>query len=104
MRRCASAHVTNCALIGVLSKLQPSLMQPLLRRIVFDVPHLTDYSKMPLKVDKEIADYYSICENILVHQVKMIHLIDFGQCFHLPALDQSLRAEVEVLLTNWRAG
>lgn len=82
-----SAHAINSALIGVLSKLQPSLMQPLLQRLVFDVPHLTDHSKMPLKVDTQIAVYYSTCENILVHQVKAIHLIDFGQCFHLPALD-----------------
>lgn len=75
-------------------------MQPLLRCLAFDVPHLTDYSKMPLKVDKHIAVYYIICENVLVHQVKIMHFIDFGQYFHLPALDQSLRAEVEVLLAS----
>lgn len=50
--------VTNAALIGVLSKLQPSMMQPLLRRLVFDVPNLTDHSKMPLKVATEIAFYF----------------------------------------------
>ncbi|XP_070696712.1 ryanodine receptor 2 [Pempheris klunzingeri] len=37
-------------LLTMCSKLQPLTMQPLLRRLVFDVPHLTDYSKMPLKL------------------------------------------------------
>ncbi|KAM9345211.1 ryanodine receptor 2-like [Symphorus nematophorus] len=37
-------------LLAVCSKLQPSMMQPLLRCLVFDVPHLTDYSKMQLKL------------------------------------------------------
>lgn len=47
-----SALVDNSALSGLLSKLQPSLIQPLLRRLVFDVPHLTDYNKLALKVMK----------------------------------------------------
>lgn len=34
----------------LLSKLQPSLMQPLLRRLVFDVPHLPEHNKLALKV------------------------------------------------------
>ncbi|KAM9848015.1 LOW QUALITY PROTEIN: ryanodine receptor 2-like [Aulostomus maculatus] len=37
-------------LLAVCSKLQPSMMQPLLRRLVFDVPNLTNHSKMPLKL------------------------------------------------------
>ncbi|XP_071061794.1 ryanodine receptor 2 isoform X1 [Pseudochaenichthys georgianus] len=37
-------------LLAVCSELQPSMMQPLLRRLVFDVPHLTDDSNMPLKL------------------------------------------------------
>ncbi|KAM8858469.1 ryanodine receptor 2 isoform 4-T8 [Spinachia spinachia] len=37
-------------LLAVCSKLQPAMMQPLLRRLVFDVPHLTANSKMPLKL------------------------------------------------------
>uniref|UniRef100_A0A3Q3G4E5 Ryanodine receptor 2b (cardiac) n=1 Tax=Labrus bergylta TaxID=56723 RepID=A0A3Q3G4E5_9LABR len=41
--------IEDC-LLAVCSKLQPSMMQPLLRRLVFDVPKLTDYSKMPLKL------------------------------------------------------
>ncbi|XP_040906318.1 ryanodine receptor 2 [Toxotes jaculatrix] len=41
--------IEDCLLV-VCSKLQPSMMQPLLRRLVFDVPHLTDNSKMPLKL------------------------------------------------------
>lgn len=49
---CVSALVINSDLTGFLSKLQPSLMQPLLRRLVFDVPHLTEYNKLALKVMK----------------------------------------------------
>lgn len=45
-----SAHLVNFALTGILSKLQPSLMQPLLRRLVFDVLHLTENNKLALKV------------------------------------------------------
>ncbi|XP_034536962.1 ryanodine receptor 2 [Notolabrus celidotus] len=41
--------IEECVL-AVCSKLQPSMMQPLLRRLVFDVPQLTDCSKMPLKL------------------------------------------------------
>ncbi|KAM3863107.1 ryanodine receptor 2-like [Diretmus argenteus] len=41
--------IEDC-LLAVCSKLQPSMMQPLLRRLVFDVPQLTDYTKMPLKL------------------------------------------------------
>ncbi|XP_051233720.1 ryanodine receptor 2 [Dicentrarchus labrax] len=41
--------IEDC-LLAVCSKLQPSMMQPLLRHLVFDVPHLTDHSKMPLKL------------------------------------------------------
>lgn len=52
---CVATCVTNSALIGVLRKLQPSLMQPLLRRLVFDVPHLADHNKMALKVKTQIA-------------------------------------------------
>ncbi|XP_062422699.1 ryanodine receptor 2 [Pungitius pungitius] len=37
-------------LLAVCSKLQPAMMQPLLRRLVFDVPHLTADSRMPLKL------------------------------------------------------
>ncbi|KAF3708096.1 Ryanodine receptor 2 [Channa argus] len=41
--------IEDC-LLAVCSKLQPSLMQRLLRRLVFDVPHLADHSKIPLKL------------------------------------------------------
>lgn len=40
------------------------MMQPLLRRLVLDVPHLTDHSKMPLKVNAQAA------AATLEHQVK----------------------------------
>lgn len=49
---CVSALVNNSDLPVLLSKLQPSLMQPLLRRLVFDVPHLTEHNKLALKVMK----------------------------------------------------
>ncbi|KAM7385413.1 hypothetical protein PAMP_001499 [Pampus punctatissimus] len=41
--------IEDC-LLAVCSKLQPSMMQPLLQRLVYDVPNLTDHSKMPLKL------------------------------------------------------
>ncbi|XP_071766090.2 ryanodine receptor 2-like [Centroberyx gerrardi] len=41
--------IEDC-LLAVCSKLQPSMMQPLLRRLVFDVPQLADHTKMPLKL------------------------------------------------------
>ncbi|XP_059214929.1 ryanodine receptor 2 [Centropristis striata] len=41
--------IEDC-LLAVCSKLQPSMMQPLLRRLVFDVPQLTDHSEMLLKL------------------------------------------------------
>ncbi|XP_028459753.1 LOW QUALITY PROTEIN: ryanodine receptor 2 [Perca flavescens] len=57
--------IEDC-LLAVCSKLQPSKMQPLLRRLAFDVPHLTDYSKMPLKLlishYEQRWKYYSLPE------------------------------------------
>uniref|UniRef100_A0A672JJC7 Ryanodine receptor 2b (cardiac) n=1 Tax=Salarias fasciatus TaxID=181472 RepID=A0A672JJC7_SALFA len=46
----AQRDTTEDCLLALCSKLQPSVMQPLLRRLVFDVPHLSDHSKMPLKL------------------------------------------------------
>ena len=37
-------------LLTLCSKLRPSMMQHLLRRLVFDVPLLNEHTKMPLKV------------------------------------------------------
>ncbi|XP_041123116.1 ryanodine receptor 3 isoform X8 [Polyodon spathula] len=37
-------------LLGICSYLRPSMLQQLLRRLVFDVPLLTEYCKMPLKL------------------------------------------------------
>lgn len=72
------------ALFGVHSKVQPSMMQPLLRRLVFDVPYLTDYNKMALKVDK--LQFPTVCmKNIPVYPVKMY--TDHSHYFNLPALD-----------------
>ncbi|KAM9808663.1 ryanodine receptor 2 isoform 4-T4 [Syngnathus typhle] len=41
--------IEDC-LLAVCSKLHPTMMQPLLRRLVFDVPTLTDQSKIPIKL------------------------------------------------------
>ncbi|XP_039477547.1 ryanodine receptor 2 [Oreochromis aureus] len=46
----AQRDTTEECLLALCSKLQPPVMQPLLRRLVFDVLHLTDHSKMPLKL------------------------------------------------------
>uniref|UniRef100_A0A673CUD6 Ryanodine receptor 2b (cardiac) n=1 Tax=Sphaeramia orbicularis TaxID=375764 RepID=A0A673CUD6_9TELE len=41
--------IEDC-LLALCSKLQPSMMQPLLRRLIFDIPHLVDTSEMELKL------------------------------------------------------
>ncbi|KAM4729154.1 ryanodine receptor 2-like [Anableps anableps] len=46
----AQRDTTEDCLLALCSKLQPSMMQPLLQRLVFDVLHLSDHSKMPLKM------------------------------------------------------
>ncbi|XP_068597641.1 ryanodine receptor 2-like [Brachionichthys hirsutus] len=55
--------IENC-LLAVSSKLQPSMMQPLLRRLVLDVPQLTHHSKMSLKLltshYEQRCKYYSV--------------------------------------------
>ncbi|CAB1444212.1 unnamed protein product, partial [Pleuronectes platessa] len=58
--------IEDCLLV-LCSKLQPSVMQPLLRRLVFDVPHLTDHSKMPLKFANGWVHGEQLCENSKVH-------------------------------------
>lgn len=40
----------SVSIVCVFSKLRPSMMQHLLRRLVFDVPVLNEHTKMPLKV------------------------------------------------------
>lgn len=37
-------------ILTMCRKLRPSMMQHLLRRLVFDVPLLNEHTKMPLKV------------------------------------------------------
>ncbi|XP_014010249.2 ryanodine receptor 2 [Salmo salar] len=41
--------IEDC-MLAICSKLRPSMMQPLLRRLVFDVPLLTNHTKIPLKL------------------------------------------------------
>ncbi|XP_023805329.1 ryanodine receptor 2 isoform X2 [Oryzias latipes] len=45
-------------LLAVCGKLRPSMMQHLLRRLVFDVPLLNDHTKMPLKL---LTNHYERC-------------------------------------------
>ncbi|XP_054654360.1 ryanodine receptor 2 isoform X4 [Dunckerocampus dactyliophorus] len=46
----AQRDTTEHCLLAVCNELQPAMMQPLLRRLVFDLPTLTDHSKIPLKI------------------------------------------------------
>uniref|UniRef100_A0A3P8S6G8 Ryanodine receptor 2 n=1 Tax=Amphiprion percula TaxID=161767 RepID=A0A3P8S6G8_AMPPE len=46
----AQRDTAEDCLLALCSKLQPSIMQSLLRRLVFDVLHLSDHSKMSLKL------------------------------------------------------
>ncbi|OWK63131.1 Ryanodine receptor 2 [Lonchura striata] len=43
-------------LLSICGQLRPSMMQHLLRRLVFDVPQLNEHAKMPLKVKVNIMD------------------------------------------------
>ncbi|XP_062858850.1 ryanodine receptor 2 isoform X1 [Trichomycterus rosablanca] len=45
-------------LLSVCGKLRPSMMQHLLRRLVFDVPLLNEHTKMPLKL---LTNHYERC-------------------------------------------
>lgn len=42
------------------SQLRPSMMQHLLRRLVFDVPLLNEHAKMPLKVNTGDSWHYVV--------------------------------------------
>ncbi|XP_022619295.1 ryanodine receptor 2-like isoform X4 [Seriola dumerili] len=74
--------IEDC-LLAVCSKLQPSMMQPLLRRLVLDVPQLTDHSKMPLKL---LTSHYE--------QRWKYYLLTCGQ------MDQGLASEEELHLSR----
>ncbi len=58
--------IRNCRNVGYLSSdviyaffrhLRPSMLQQLVRRLVFDVPQLTEYCKMPIKVSLVNSKY-----------------------------------------------
>uniref|UniRef100_A0A087YKM4 Ryanodine receptor 2 n=1 Tax=Poecilia formosa TaxID=48698 RepID=A0A087YKM4_POEFO len=59
----AQRDTTEDCLLALCSKLQPSTMQPLLQRLVFDVLHLSHHSKLPLKMltshYEQMWKYYS---------------------------------------------
>ena len=56
------------AILIMCSKLRPSMMQHLLRRLVFDVPLLNEHVKMPLKV-RNIFIMSVLCPSLSVFQV-----------------------------------
>ncbi|XP_062863941.1 ryanodine receptor 2 [Trichomycterus rosablanca] len=62
----AQRDAIQACLLSVCGKLKPSLLQPLLRLFVLDVPQLTDNSKMPLKLLMDHYEqnwkYYYACE------------------------------------------
>uniref|UniRef100_A0A665VDB3 Ryanodine receptor 2b (cardiac) n=1 Tax=Echeneis naucrates TaxID=173247 RepID=A0A665VDB3_ECHNA len=74
--------IEDC-LLAVCSKVQPSMMQPLLRRLVFDVPCLEDNSKIPLKL---LTSHYE--------QRWKYYRLAGGQ------MDQSLASEEELHLSR----
>lgn len=51
----------NCFTPMLCRKLRPSMMQHLLRRLVFDVPLLNEHTKMPLKVRN--ASHLGVCSS-----------------------------------------
>ncbi|XP_047465590.1 ryanodine receptor 2 isoform X3 [Mugil cephalus] len=54
----AQRDVIEECLLAVCGKLRPSMMQHLLRRLVFDVPLLNEHTKMPLKL---LTNHYERC-------------------------------------------
>lgn len=68
------------------------MMQPLLRRLVFDVPLLTNHTKIPLKVSYIIVVTHihrpcNVCVYLDIYDIS--EEIDFRHSL-LPAVDQSL--------------
>lgn len=94
------------------SKLRPSMMLNLIRRLVFDVSLLNEHIKMPLKViiQKKVFNLRYRISNINITLCINILSINHGLRFGLmyfwlsSAADQSLWALLEVLLFNWRLG
>lgn len=89
------------------------MMQPLLRRLVFDVPHLTDHSKMPLKVNTQPAVRYNICIQELINDIMALfntsicqlltgHYEQRWKYYSLTGglADQGLASEEELLLSR----
>uniref|UniRef100_A0A8C5PNN5 Ryanodine receptor 1 n=1 Tax=Leptobrachium leishanense TaxID=445787 RepID=A0A8C5PNN5_9ANUR len=54
----AQRDVIEECLMGLCRYLRPSMLQHLLRRLVFDVPILNEYAKMPLKL---LTNHYERC-------------------------------------------
>lgn len=103
--------------------LRPSMMQQLLRRLVFDVPMLTEYCKIPLQVGKVFAVSIHSSQYVppkTIHQPTFkwslacadphfwIHcsalMMTSSLSWPSTAADQPLRAKLEVLLPAVRHG
>lgn len=67
------------------------MLQHLLRRLVFDVPILNEYAKMPLKVWHYIITHQ-------YYEFKLVSTVISFACDYFAAAYQSLRALLEVLL------
>lgn len=103
-----------------LRNLRPSMLQHLLRRLVFDVPILNEYAKMPLKVWtwlKRSLDKQTFIESKQRNEDSRIKIMYVSsRCYYASshwshnvillaaAFDQSLWALLEVLLPAQRLG
>ncbi|GAA6103169.1 ryanodine receptor 3 isoform X8 [Tachysurus ichikawai] len=76
-------------LLAVCKYLRPSMLQQLLRRLVFDVPLLSEYCKMPLKAGgqdqerkhkKRRGEGYSIQTSLIVAALKKMLPIGLNMC------------------------
>ncbi|XP_077586244.1 ryanodine receptor 2 [Stigmatopora nigra] len=71
----AQRETTEDCLLAVCSKLHPAMIQPLLRRLAFDVPTLTEQSKIPLKLltnhYEQKSKYYSQVNQTLASEEEL---------------------------------
>ncbi|XP_077469715.1 ryanodine receptor 2 [Stigmatopora argus] len=71
----AQRETTEDCLLAVCSKLHPAMMQPLLRRLAFDVPTLTEQSKIPIKLlsshYEQKCKYYSQVNQTLASEEEL---------------------------------
>ncbi|KAM9726666.1 ryanodine receptor 2-like [Menidia menidia] len=112
----AQRDTTEDCLLAFCSKLKPSMMQPLLRRLVFDVLHLADHSQLPLKLltshFEQRCKYYSQagtqCDQTLaseeeLHLCRKLFWGVFKALAKKPYLPQMFRLCVECLVAVSKA-